>query len=147
MWRYCVLILVTSIHILLIGFVYYLIYPAHIYLFKVNNRNTRKRCEICLKLAIKTQNSWIAPIVCFYLCIEGIECPGEYETKNPHVWYNELITRWIVIDNALLTVLFCNCRLFWNCPLLKDIAAIFGINNPRDFLKFWNCTRFTRAIS
>ena len=29
-------------------------YPANIYLFKVNNRNTRKRCEICSKLTIKT---------------------------------------------------------------------------------------------
>ena len=29
-------------------------YSANIYLFKVNNRNTRKRCEICLKLTIKT---------------------------------------------------------------------------------------------
>ena len=28
--------------------------PANIYLFKVNNRNTRKRCEICSKLTIKT---------------------------------------------------------------------------------------------
>ena len=26
-------------------------FPANIYLFKVNNRNTRKRCEICSKLA------------------------------------------------------------------------------------------------
>ena len=25
-------------------------YPANIYLFKVNNRNTRKRCKICSKL-------------------------------------------------------------------------------------------------
>ena len=25
-------------------------YPANIYLFKVNNRNTTKRCEICSKL-------------------------------------------------------------------------------------------------
>ena len=25
-----------------------------LYLFKVNNRNTRKRCEICSKLTIKT---------------------------------------------------------------------------------------------
>ena len=25
----------------------------NIYLFKVNNRNTRKRCEICLKLTIE----------------------------------------------------------------------------------------------
>ena len=30
------------------------IFPANIYLFKVNNRNTRKRCKICSKLAIKT---------------------------------------------------------------------------------------------
>ena len=28
--------------------------PAIIYLFKVNNRNTRKRCKICSKLTIKT---------------------------------------------------------------------------------------------
>ena len=28
--------------------------PANIYLFKVNNRNTRTRCEICSKLTIKT---------------------------------------------------------------------------------------------
>ena len=28
--------------------------PANIYLFKVNNRNTRKRFEICSKLTIKT---------------------------------------------------------------------------------------------
>ena len=28
--------------------------PANIYLFKVNNRNTRKKCEICHKLTIKT---------------------------------------------------------------------------------------------
>ena len=34
--------------------VYILINLANIYLFKVNNRNTRKRCEICSKLTIKT---------------------------------------------------------------------------------------------
>ena len=28
--------------------------PASVYLFKVNNRSTRKRCEICSKLTIKT---------------------------------------------------------------------------------------------
>ena len=28
--------------------------PASIYLFKVKNRNSRKRCEICSKLTIKT---------------------------------------------------------------------------------------------
>ena len=29
-------------------------YPAGIYLVKINNRNTRTRCEICSKLTIKT---------------------------------------------------------------------------------------------
>ena len=29
-------------------------FPANIYLFKVNNRNTEKRCEIYSKLTIKT---------------------------------------------------------------------------------------------
>ena len=29
-------------------------YLANIYLFKVNNRNSRKRCEICSKLTLKT---------------------------------------------------------------------------------------------
>ena len=35
-------------------------FPANIYLSKVNNRNARKRCEICLKLTIKTleQGHW-----------------------------------------------------------------------------------------
>ena len=28
--------------------------PANIYLFKVNNKNNRKRCEKCSKLTIKT---------------------------------------------------------------------------------------------
>ena len=29
-------------------------FPGNIYLFKVNNRDSRKRCEICSKLTIKT---------------------------------------------------------------------------------------------
>ena len=28
--------------------------PANIYLFKINNTNTRKRCELCSKFTIKT---------------------------------------------------------------------------------------------
>ena len=31
-------------------------YPGGNYMFKVNNRNTRKRCEICSKLAKRHQN-------------------------------------------------------------------------------------------
>ena len=36
------------------------VYPAGIYLLKVNSRNTRKRCEICSKLTIKTPE-WQPP--------------------------------------------------------------------------------------
>ena len=29
-------------------------YPVGIYMFKVNNRNARTKCKICLKLTMKT---------------------------------------------------------------------------------------------
>ena len=35
-------------------FVQWKLLPANIFLVKVNKRNTRKRCEICLKSTIKT---------------------------------------------------------------------------------------------
>ena len=34
--------------------IFFWIFPANIYLFKVNNKNTRKMCETCSKLTIKT---------------------------------------------------------------------------------------------
>ena len=34
-------------------FLYLEFFPVNIYLFKVDNRNTRKRCEICSKLTLK----------------------------------------------------------------------------------------------
>ena len=33
-------------------------FPAGNYMFKVNNRNTRTRCEICSKLTIKKNDAW-----------------------------------------------------------------------------------------
>ena len=50
--------------------------PVNIYLFKVNNRNIRKRCEICSKLTIKTteRRHWhnVIDIVCFELNVSDI---------------------------------------------------------------------------
>ena len=53
-------------------------YTVDIYIFKVSNRNTRRRCEICSKLTIKTPASerryfnfeqvnagWAAAVFCF----------------------------------------------------------------------------------
>ena len=36
--------------------------PASNYMFKVNNRNTRTRCEICSKLTIKTPEDAIGVV-------------------------------------------------------------------------------------
>ena len=38
------------------------IHPANIYMFKVNNRNTRTRCEIYSKLTIKTPERRHSPL-------------------------------------------------------------------------------------
>ena len=46
----------------------------NICLFKVNNRNTRKSCEICLKLAIKTLERRHTLFYCFYYWLWTSKC-------------------------------------------------------------------------
>ena len=52
------------------------VHPADIYLFKVNDKNTGKMCEICSKLTIKTPEDVIANYYCYYynlgLMIRGV---------------------------------------------------------------------------
>ena len=43
-------------------------FPANIHFFKVNNRSTRKRCEICSKLTLKHQND-ISDVVLLFLLL------------------------------------------------------------------------------
>ena len=43
-----------TLEVLLLYIIFEICYSANIYLFKVNNRNTRKGCEVCSKLTIKT---------------------------------------------------------------------------------------------
>ena len=45
------LLLILNMHLFTAPFI---LYPANINMFKVNNRSTRTRCEICSKLTIKT---------------------------------------------------------------------------------------------
>ena len=47
-------------------FTYICYHPAGNYMFKVNNRNTRARCEICSKLTIKTPERRLASFWCLY---------------------------------------------------------------------------------
>ena len=41
-------------------------YPAGNYMFKFNNRKTRRRWEICSKLTIKTPEQRMASFWCLY---------------------------------------------------------------------------------
>ena len=56
-------------------------YPVNIYLFKVNNRNTRKRYEICSELSIQApeQRQWCVSVVDFEQVNVGWQ---EYKNKR-----------------------------------------------------------------
>ena len=58
-------------------------YPANVYLVKVNNRSTRKRCEICSELVLKTpdrsqQVNAQPAFTCSKLTIEKLEQGVKY---------------------------------------------------------------------
>ena len=50
--------------------VHVILYPSGIYLLKVNNKNTRARCEICSKLTIKIpeRRQWRRPGIFIVTC-------------------------------------------------------------------------------
>ena len=56
-WRWCTLILML---------IYYIFFPAGIYLLKVNKRNTRTRCETCSKFTIKISERRQTSFWCLY---------------------------------------------------------------------------------
>ena len=53
---------------------FFYFYPANIYLFKVNKSNTRKKCEICSNLTIKTpeQRNWCRRFSVFIVHFEHV---------------------------------------------------------------------------
>ena len=59
--------------------------PANIYLFKVNNRNTKIRCEICSKLTIKTSEQR-------YWCCSGVFI--NFEHSFSVVDFEQVIVSW-----------------------------------------------------
>ena len=69
--------------------------PASNYMFKVNNRNTRTRCEICSKLTLKTveRRHWRRSGV-FIVNFEQILC-----RLTASIWchYSQLLQNWTVL--------------------------------------------------
>ena len=57
-------------------------FPDGIYLLKVNNRNTRTRCEICSKLRIKTpeRRHWRRHVIASWIKKRKIFCPRFFYT-------------------------------------------------------------------
>ena len=81
--------------------------PAGIYLLKFNNRNTRTRCEICLKLTIKTLERLQASFwcLCSLLRTYFTSCACVYSINFEHViagwgwpssWKLIPITKWLI---------------------------------------------------
>ena len=80
------------------------LFPAGNYMFKVNNRNTRARCEICSKLTInipeRRQRLWTYFTRCSSVPIVNFEhvntgCVWE-KIKNHQVKTIELKTEWLI---------------------------------------------------
>ena len=60
------------------------VFPSGIYLLKVNNRNTRTRCEVCSKLTLKIpeRRQWFL-----------------------FVNFEQVIASWVISNNAILTII------------------------------------------
>ena len=93
----------------------YLVFPVNIYLFKVNNRNTTKKCEICSKL-----------IITFTVNLEQIL----------HLF--KMFYYWLWTDKCLLGF------GFWHSYLPVDFQEIFRIDPAGIYLRIDN-NRNTRT--
>ena len=76
--------------------------PANIFLFKVNIRNTRKKCKICSKLTIKHQNNVNDIVLVILLLIFFLLLLLTYFTPfSTTVDFEQVNIRWDEISNYL----------------------------------------------
>ena len=69
-------------------------FPVGIYLLKVNNNNTRTRCEICSKLTIKTAERRLASFWCLYYQLWTYFTPCSSVSVVNFEYVN---TNWVVV--------------------------------------------------
>ena len=84
-------------------------YPANICLFQVNNRNTRKRCEICSKLTIKI----LERRHCYYI-------PPPHFT-NILLWYSIYYDPFIMIHSIIMAQNVDPSHLLFNPPPIWNL--------------------------
>ena len=87
--------------------------PAGIYLLKVNNRNTRTRCEICSKLIIMTPSIWC--LYCWLLTYFTL-CYSVSIVSFEHV-----IAGWDKITKK-----YNEQEVFYKKTVLKNFAIFIG---------------------
>ena len=71
--------------------------PAGIYLLKVNNRNTRTRCEICSRLTIQTpeQCQWCRSLLSLFLSACLPACLPDWLAGWLSGWLNGWLSGWL----------------------------------------------------
>ena len=115
--------------------------PTNIYLFKVNNRNTIKRCEICSKLTIKTPERLDVALVFLLLTLNIFHTLSTVSI----VYLEEVNVSWVPISVTvvvkgnyakteklllifcprLLVNFHCDCSFVnFSFPLMKKSAAV-----------------------
>ena len=106
---------------------------GNIYLFKVNNRNTRKRCEMCSKLTIKTpERHQLHRSGVFFINFEHI-------SHLFQVFLLMTLNKWMFADILADFIIQCyfSFQAFTNCIILQ-VADIFQSS--------WNLLIFRQSI-
>ena len=108
--------------------------PAGNYMFKVNNRNTRTRCEICSKLTIKTseRRHWRFP-----------ECSSSREfSKEVKTWHLKICSK-VSITIADLHIEDVQIQWCWSNIFVLDREHSSLTTDSTVFLQVWKRYYFT----
>ena len=82
-------------------------FPANVYLLKVNNRSTRKRCEICSKLTIKT--------------------PERHDEVTGQISSQLVFTLKVLGNVCIAVVCFPGCNIYFKINLIFLIKPFFNM--------------------
>ena len=113
-------------------------YPAGNYMFKVNNRNTRTRCEICSKLTIKTpeRRQWRHSDI-FVVNFEHI-------SHFVVVFLLLTLTRWMSAGYAL--VKWLSSGIYFN-PFMYNVEKWLNIHWKSCVVNITRCLKYVRRFS
>ena len=85
--------------------------PANIYLLKVNNKNTRKKCEICSDLTIKTSDDVIDVILVLLLTMDMFDMFSnisivDFEQVHVGVYVTNVFWRFLSLTLNIFNIFF-----------------------------------------